>query len=259
MARERMIALFDLSAKHRALPLGTGNKSERLLGYFTWHADDSPPVNPLGDLFKTQVWALARHVGVPGGDRHQAGDRRPDPRPDRRGRLRHLLPEGRPDPLLPDPRTRPRRSRRAGLHARRSGAGAAAARVDALEAEAAHRRGDVADGDRRVLSATGGLLSFLIPRPDYLMQGRHPRESEAVMSELMMPQHANIMGNVFGGVMLVARGPRGRGGSHPPRAPSVRYRVGGQGRTSGSRFAWASSSRRWRASTSRATRPWRSG
>ena len=65
MARERMITLFDLSAKHGALPLGTGNKSERLLGYFTWHADDAPPVNPLGDLFKTQVWALARHVGVP--------------------------------------------------------------------------------------------------------------------------------------------------------------------------------------------------
>ena len=65
MARMRMIALFDLSAKHRALPLGTGNKSERLLGYFTWHADDSPPVNPLGDVFKTQVWELARQLGVP--------------------------------------------------------------------------------------------------------------------------------------------------------------------------------------------------
>jgi len=65
MARERMIVLFDLSAKYKALPLGTGNKSERLLGYFTWHADDTPPVNPLGDLFKTQVRALARHVGVP--------------------------------------------------------------------------------------------------------------------------------------------------------------------------------------------------
>jgi NAD+ synthetase len=65
MARTRMIALFDLSAKHSALPLGTGNKSERLLGYFTWHADDSPPVNPIGDLFKTQLWALARHLGVP--------------------------------------------------------------------------------------------------------------------------------------------------------------------------------------------------
>ena len=65
MARTRMITLFDLSAAHHALPLGTGNKTERLLGYFTWHADDSPPVNAIGDLFKTQVWALARHVGVP--------------------------------------------------------------------------------------------------------------------------------------------------------------------------------------------------
>jgi NAD+ synthase (glutamine-hydrolysing) len=65
MARMRMITLFDLAAKHRALPLGTGNKTERLFGYFTWHADDSPPINPLGDLFKTQVWALAKHLGVP--------------------------------------------------------------------------------------------------------------------------------------------------------------------------------------------------
>jgi len=65
MARMRMITLFDLSAKYRAIPLGTGNKTERLFGYFTWHADDSPPINPLGDLFKTQVWALARHLGVP--------------------------------------------------------------------------------------------------------------------------------------------------------------------------------------------------
>ena len=65
MARTRMITLFDLSAAHQALPIGTGNKTERLFGYFTWHADDSPPVNPIGDLFKTQVWALARHLGVP--------------------------------------------------------------------------------------------------------------------------------------------------------------------------------------------------
>ena len=65
MARMRMITLFDLSAELRALPLGTGNKTERLFGYFTWHADDSPPVNPIGDLFKSQVWALAKHVGVP--------------------------------------------------------------------------------------------------------------------------------------------------------------------------------------------------
>jgi len=65
MARMRMIALFDESAKLHALALGTGNKTERLFGYFTWHADDSPPINPLGDLFKSQVWALARHLGVP--------------------------------------------------------------------------------------------------------------------------------------------------------------------------------------------------
>jgi NAD+ synthetase len=65
MARVRMIALFDLAAKHGGVPLGTGNKTERLFGYFTWHADDSPPVNPIGDLFKTQVLALARHLGVP--------------------------------------------------------------------------------------------------------------------------------------------------------------------------------------------------
>ena len=64
-ARFRAMTLFDQSAALGAIPLGTGNKSERLLGYYTWHADDSPPVNPLGDLLKTQVWELARHLGVP--------------------------------------------------------------------------------------------------------------------------------------------------------------------------------------------------
>lgn len=64
-ARARMIVLFDQSAKLGALPIGTGNKSERLFGYYTWHADDSPPINPLGDLFKSQVWELARELGVP--------------------------------------------------------------------------------------------------------------------------------------------------------------------------------------------------
>jgi NAD+ synthetase len=64
-ARLRMAALFDRSKALEAIPLGTGNKSERLLGYFTWHADDAPPINPLGDLYKSQVWTLARHLGVP--------------------------------------------------------------------------------------------------------------------------------------------------------------------------------------------------
>jgi NAD+ synthase (glutamine-hydrolysing) len=65
MARVRMLVLFDQSAKLSALPIGTGNKTERLLGYFTWHADDTPPLNPIGDLFKSQVWQLARYLGVP--------------------------------------------------------------------------------------------------------------------------------------------------------------------------------------------------
>ena len=65
LSRLRMTVLFDQSEKYRALPIGTGNKTERMFGYFTWHADDSPPVNPLGDLFKTQVWELARYLGVP--------------------------------------------------------------------------------------------------------------------------------------------------------------------------------------------------
>ena len=65
MARVRMLATFDLGARYKALPLGTGNKTERLLGYFTWHGDDAPPVNPLGDLYKTQVRQLARYLGVP--------------------------------------------------------------------------------------------------------------------------------------------------------------------------------------------------
>lgn len=65
MARIRMIVLFDLSAKLDALPIGTGNKTERMFGYFTWHGDDSPPINPIGDLLKTQVWQIAQHLGVP--------------------------------------------------------------------------------------------------------------------------------------------------------------------------------------------------
>ena len=64
-ARCRMIVLFDQSAKLGGLPIGTGNKTERLFGYFTWHADDSPPINPVGDLLKTQLFQLATYLGVP--------------------------------------------------------------------------------------------------------------------------------------------------------------------------------------------------
>jgi len=65
MARERMAVLYDLSAAHRALVLGTSNKSELLLGYGTLHGDLASALNPLGDLFKTQVRQLARHLEVP--------------------------------------------------------------------------------------------------------------------------------------------------------------------------------------------------
>lgn len=64
-ARCRTTILFDQSAKLGGLPIGTGNKTERLFGYFTWHADDAPPINPIGDLLKTQVFQLGRELGVP--------------------------------------------------------------------------------------------------------------------------------------------------------------------------------------------------
>jgi len=67
MARARMVIAFDKSAELGAVHLGTGNKTERLFGYYTWHdVADAAPVNPLGDLFKTQVRALAEYLGVPG-------------------------------------------------------------------------------------------------------------------------------------------------------------------------------------------------
>jgi NAD+ synthase len=65
MARERMTILYDHSARWQALVLGTSNKTELLLGYGTLYGDMASAINPLGDLYKTQVWALAEPVGVP--------------------------------------------------------------------------------------------------------------------------------------------------------------------------------------------------
>lgn len=66
MARMRMIIAFDKSAELGAVHLGSGNKTERLLGYYTWHdVADAAPVCPLGDLWKTQVRALAEYLEVP--------------------------------------------------------------------------------------------------------------------------------------------------------------------------------------------------
>jgi NAD+ synthase len=65
MARERMSVLYDQSAASGALVVGTSNKTELLLGYGTQHGDMASAVNPIGDLYKTQVRRLAAHVGVP--------------------------------------------------------------------------------------------------------------------------------------------------------------------------------------------------
>lgn len=65
MARTRMAILYDRSAAWQGLVIGTSNKSEMLLGYGTLFGDLASAVNPLGDLYKTQVRQLAKAVGVP--------------------------------------------------------------------------------------------------------------------------------------------------------------------------------------------------
>jgi NAD+ synthase len=65
MARLRMIALYDRSQAMNALVVGTSNKTESLLGYTTIYGDNASAINPLGDLYKTQVWQLAKYLGVP--------------------------------------------------------------------------------------------------------------------------------------------------------------------------------------------------
>ncbi|MBI3366432.1 NAD(+) synthase [Candidatus Roizmanbacteria bacterium] len=65
MARVRMIILFDLAKKHKALVCGTENKSEHLLGYFTRFGDAASDIEPIQHLYKTQVYQLAKYLGVP--------------------------------------------------------------------------------------------------------------------------------------------------------------------------------------------------
>jgi NAD+ synthase len=65
MARERMSVLYDISAQEKAVVIGTSNKSEIFLGYGTIFGDLACAFNPLGDLYKTQVRALAGHIGIP--------------------------------------------------------------------------------------------------------------------------------------------------------------------------------------------------
>jgi NAD+ synthase len=65
MARQRMIVIYDRSAAFDALVAGTSNKTEALLGYGTLHGDMAAAFAPIGDLYKTQLRGLARHLGVP--------------------------------------------------------------------------------------------------------------------------------------------------------------------------------------------------
>ena len=65
MARARMMTLYDRSARDNSLVIGTSNKTELLLGYGTIHGDMASAINPIGDLFKSQVVALSIHLGVP--------------------------------------------------------------------------------------------------------------------------------------------------------------------------------------------------
>ncbi|NTV97838.1 MAG: NAD+ synthase [Chlorobiaceae bacterium] len=65
MARTRMVYLYDISARDGRLVAGTSNKTELLLGYGTIFGDMASAINPIGDLYKTQVRGLARHLGIP--------------------------------------------------------------------------------------------------------------------------------------------------------------------------------------------------
>ncbi|MES2154169.1 MAG: NAD+ synthase [bacterium] len=64
-ARARMLLLYAEAQARGDLVCGTGNKSEILTGYFTKHGDGGVDLQPIGDLYKTQVRVLARHLGVP--------------------------------------------------------------------------------------------------------------------------------------------------------------------------------------------------
>ncbi len=65
MARERMSILYDIAHLNKAMVLGTSNKSELLVGYSTRWGDAAQDINPLGDMYKTQVWQMASFLGVP--------------------------------------------------------------------------------------------------------------------------------------------------------------------------------------------------
>jgi len=64
-ARMRMAILFDISAKQHALVIGTSNKSELMLGYGTLYGDLASALNPIGDLYKSEIFEFARYLNIP--------------------------------------------------------------------------------------------------------------------------------------------------------------------------------------------------
>lgn len=65
LSRLRMIALFDVSSREKALVIGSGNKTEIMVGYSTWYGDSACAILPIGDLYKTQVRILAEYLDIP--------------------------------------------------------------------------------------------------------------------------------------------------------------------------------------------------
>ena len=150
--------LFDQSAKLGALPVGTGNKTERLLGYFTWHADDTPPVNPIGDLFKTQVWALARVSGRSAQADRQSAAADFEAEQTDEGDLGIILRSRRCDSGAAARGIFRRATGRSRLRSRRRRAGAAAGRRHALETPSSDHGDAHEHRDQRVLPAPSRLL-----------------------------------------------------------------------------------------------------
>ena len=102
MARQRMTVLYDRSVTWGGLVVGTGNKTESLIGYTTLFGDSACAFNPIGDLYKSQVRQMAEAIGRAGRDHHEGAVGGSLARPDRRDGGRLLVSRPRPPPLLAD-------------------------------------------------------------------------------------------------------------------------------------------------------------
>ena len=88
-SRLRMATNYYLANLNSYMVVGTGNRTELYIGYFTKHGDGGADILPIGGLLKREVRALARELGMPQPDRRPNADGRPLAGPDRRGRDRH--------------------------------------------------------------------------------------------------------------------------------------------------------------------------